>query len=77
LRQILVWKGKRPRVIEPADPALTEGFHPFESDNNFRWTDGNARLPPGCFTDGAQALRLNVATMPQYPCPDDQDAVVA
>jgi hypothetical protein len=45
LRQIQVWQGSRLRALDAQDAALTHGFHDFEPDNGFRWTDGNALLP--------------------------------
>ncbi len=45
LRRIEVRRGLRARVIDAADERLTKGFHAFEADNAFRWTDGEAVLP--------------------------------
>ena len=38
----------------PSDPhhvenALADGFHDFEPDNGWRWTDGDAAVPEGLF----------------------------
>jgi len=43
-RRLLVRKGTRFRVIEVKDDRLTGGFHAFEADSNFRWTDGEATI---------------------------------
>ena len=49
LRQIQVTQAARMRVADPDDTQLTDGFHEFESDNGFRWTDGDAAIPPELF----------------------------
>jgi len=69
VRQIRLWRGARLRLIEASDPSLDEGFHLFEEDNGFRWTDGNARLPATLFdgVDGACELELYVGGTTQYP----------
>lgn len=36
---------RRVRSIEADDASLCEGFHAFEVDEEFRWTNGNALLP--------------------------------
>jgi hypothetical protein len=45
LRQLVVRKGRRLRVTEAKDERLADGFHAFEADNGFRWTDGDAAIP--------------------------------
>jgi hypothetical protein len=45
LRRIDIRRGRRVRVIGAEDSRLTQGFHAFEADNGFRWTDGDAVLP--------------------------------
>jgi uncharacterized repeat protein (TIGR03803 family) len=45
LRRVVVRKGTRFRVTEANDNRLTEGFHAFEVDNGFRWTNGDAAIP--------------------------------
>jgi hypothetical protein len=49
LRRITLSRGARLRVIEADDASLTQGFHAFEADNGFRWTDGDALLPQALF----------------------------
>jgi Hint domain len=44
LRQIVIRRGSKFRVIEADNALLTAGFHAFEKDKAFRWTDGNAIL---------------------------------
>ena len=46
LRRIVVRKNARFRIADALDQRLTTGFHTFESDNCFRWTDGDAAIPP-------------------------------
>ena len=73
LRQIMLWQGARVRVIEPADPSLSDGFHVFEPLLGARWTSGAARLPPTLFDGltGPCQLELRVGcTAPRYPCKD-------
>jgi hypothetical protein len=45
LRRLALRKGTRFRTIEAKDDRLTDGFHAFETDNRFRWTDGDAAIP--------------------------------
>ncbi|HTW70722.1 MAG TPA: Hint domain-containing protein [Acetobacteraceae bacterium] len=49
VRQIMVTQGKRVSVIDAADPLLSDGFHAFEEDNGFRWTDGGAVIASDAF----------------------------
>jgi len=37
--------GRAAAVIEADDALLADGFHTFEPDNCFRWTDGDALYP--------------------------------
>jgi hypothetical protein len=75
VRRILLWKGSHLRVIEASDPALDIGFHPFEEDNVYRWTDGDAQLPVALF-DGSAELELHVGQTTTYQLFHD-DAHVA
>jgi hypothetical protein len=69
LQRILVWGGRRLRVMDANDPALTSGFHGFEADNGYRWTDGDATLPASLFDglSGACTIELTVACTARYP----------
>jgi hypothetical protein len=69
IRQIRLWQGVRLHVLDAADPALCDGFHDYEADNGFRWTDGDARLPAALFSglDGACDLELLVDGTARYP----------
>lgn len=53
LRRISVRRAAQLRIIEAEDPQLTLGFHAFEPDNGFRWTDGDSVLPVELFSDFA------------------------
>ncbi len=69
LRRIIVSQGRRMKIVEAHDPLLSTGFHLFERDNGFRWTDGGAHLPAALFDglDGICELELHVACTTQYP----------
>jgi hypothetical protein len=73
IQTIAVRQGTRFRVIEAADPALTEGFHDFEPDGCLRWTNGDAGLPPALFDgfEGLMELVLHVGGTTQYPLFDE------
>jgi hypothetical protein len=45
LRRIVVRRGARSRTAKADDARLTTGFHQYESDNDFVWTDGDAAVP--------------------------------
>ena len=49
LRRIEIRRGPRLRIMEAADPALADGFHVFEPDDNLRWTNGDGGLPAALF----------------------------
>jgi autotransporter-associated beta strand protein len=75
VKQILLRQGRRLRMIEAADSALDDGFHLFEPDNAFRWTNGDARVPPALFADvcGRCELELQIGCTALYAA----DAAVA
>jgi hypothetical protein len=68
VRRVVLRKGARFRIIDANDPRLLEGFHTFEADNGFRWTDGNAILPRELFDGfaGPCELVLHVAMTTRY-----------
>ncbi len=49
LRRIIIRQGSRSRTIEADDVRLARGFHAFEADEGWRWTDGDAHLPAALF----------------------------
>ena len=69
LRRIVLWSGRRLRVIDANDAVLAEGFHGFEDAHGFRWTNGDALLPASLFADlsGACAIEITVACTTRYP----------
>jgi hypothetical protein len=69
VRQVRVWQGARLRILDAADASLAGGFHAFEPDNGFRWTDGDATLPATLFAgiEGACQLELLVGATTRYP----------
>ena len=69
VRQVRLWQGVRVRVLDASDVSLTDGFHAFETDNLFRWTDGDAALPATLFADlqGTCQLELLVGGAMRYP----------
>ena len=66
IRQIVAWRGRFPTVTEADDPRLHDGFHGYEADNGFRWTNGDAELPASVF-EGAGALDLYLRGDTLYP----------
>ena len=69
LRLVTVCGGSEMRALEASDPSLVEGFHDFEPDNRFRWTNGDAVLPDTLFDrdEGACVLTVHVACTARYP----------
>jgi len=55
-------------VIEADDGRLAEGFHTFEPEGGFRWTNGEAVLPGELFAGftGPLELLLVVSCTAQY-----------
>ena len=45
MRRLVVRRGSRFRIAEADNSMLVQGFHSFEPDNRFIWTDGDAALP--------------------------------
>jgi hypothetical protein len=46
VRQIVPFGGLISRLSRCDDPTLRAGWHGFEADNAWRWTDGDATVPP-------------------------------
>ena len=69
LRQIIVRQGAAETSIAAEDPRLSEGFHGFEVDGGWRWTDGNAALPASVWPAAGpiREIELVVAGTTQYP----------
>jgi hypothetical protein len=60
LRRITLLASGRLTAIAADDAALADGFHAFEPDNDFRWTDGDARVPAALFDGMAGPARLEL-----------------
>ena len=69
VRQIALRQGTRFHIVEAADGALADGFHPFEPADGLRWTDGDAALPAALFEgyDGPMELVLHIGGTTRYP----------
>jgi len=79
LRQITLWHGRHLAVIPADDARLDAGFHAFETENGFRWMDGDALLPASLFAAfGAGCeLTLHIACTTQYPLAAEPDRIAA
>jgi hypothetical protein len=69
LRRLVVRKGTRFSVTEANDDRLADGFHAFEADNGFCWTDGDAAIPTELFANftGPLELVLHIGATARYP----------
>jgi hypothetical protein len=68
LQRVTVRKGRLLTVIEAIDDQFTSGFHAFETDNGFRWTNGDATLPTEMFAGfiGPLELVLHIGGSTRY-----------
>jgi hypothetical protein len=68
LRRLVVRQGTRFQVTEANDDRWTDGFHAFEADNGFRWTDGEAAIPTELFAGftGPIELVLHIGATARY-----------
>ena len=71
VRRIVLRQGTRFRIIDAADPLLTDGFHMFEPDTGIRWTDGDAAIPERVFDAFAGPLEvvLHLGAATRYLAP--------
>ena len=69
LRKIVLWRGRQLRLVAADDPRLRDGFHGYEADNDFRWTDGDAALPQSILNgiDAPFDIELHVGSTTHYP----------
>ena len=58
VRRLVVRQGSRFRTVAAGDVSLTRGFHAFEPDNDFRWTDGDAIVPAAVFAGFAGPIEF-------------------
>jgi hypothetical protein len=68
VRRIVVRQRTRFQKFDANDKRLVEGFHAFEADEDFRWTDGDALLPPEMFAGLAGPIEvvLHIGATAQY-----------
>ena len=68
VRRIAVRLATRSRLVQAANARLTDGFHDYEADNDFRWTNGDALVPEDLFARfaGPMQLVLHVGCTTQY-----------
>ena len=78
IRQILIWRGAKLAMIAADDERLSDGFHAFEADHAFRWTNGDALLPAELFAGVRDAceLELHVACTSRYALTAPQTSIV-
>ena len=69
VRRIALRQGTRFSVLQASDPRLGQGFHAYEPENGWRWTDGDATLPATLFAgfDGPVELMLLLGGGTRYP----------
>ena len=79
LRRVMLSQGRHIKVMEADHPLLWDGFHAFETDNDFRWTDGSAALPAVLFAGvhGICELTLVVACTARYGVAEEHVCVAA
>jgi T5SS/PEP-CTERM-associated repeat protein len=68
LRRLVLRQGARFIVVEADDTRLSHGFHDYEHDNGYRWTNGDAVLPGSLFVGftGPFELVLRVGGATRY-----------
>jgi len=60
VRQLTLSKGVCLRILDADDGRLIDGFHDFEWDNGWRWTDGDAGIPEAMFEGMRNAPMLQI-----------------
>jgi hypothetical protein len=68
VKRMVVRQKARFQKFEADDALLHDGFHAFEADNRFRWTDGDAGLPLEMFAGlaGPVEVVLHIGATTQY-----------
>ncbi len=68
VRRIILRQQTRCRKFGAENELLLEGFHGFEADEGFRWTNGDALLPPEMFAGLAGSIEvvLQIGGTAQY-----------
>jgi hypothetical protein len=79
LRQVVLWQGRHVKIVTASDAQLCEGFHAFEANNGYRWTDGDATLPASLFggVSGSCEIELHVGCTARYERIDEQVGAAA
>ena len=69
VRAVAAWRGARVARLGAEDAALCDGYHAYETDNGFRWSDGDAAIPSWLFADfdGAPELEVHIGGTTTYP----------
>jgi Hint domain/Passenger-associated-transport-repeat len=77
LRRIMLRQNARARLLTADDATLRDGFHDFEPDNGFRWTEGDAAIPAALFAGatGRLMLELHVGATAHYVAEDEARVV--
>ena len=67
--QIELWQAARVVALQASDERLGQGFHAYEPDNGWRWTNGDAMLPAALLEgfDGPTQLTLLLGGETRYP----------
>jgi hypothetical protein len=60
LRQIMVTRGARVRLIEAKDAMLIDGYYEFEAENEIRWTNEDAMVPASAFNGFSGPLEITL-----------------
>jgi hypothetical protein len=79
VRRLALCHGVNLRLLEAEDESLSQGFHDFEPDNLFRWTNGDAVVPAALFDGmrGMAQLELHVGAEAVYIADADEETVAA
>ncbi len=74
---LVAMQNHRMTAMEAADDRLANGFHDYEPDNCFRWTDGHASIPLSLFAAFAGPVKLLVTIASTAHYIDDSPAAAA
>jgi hypothetical protein len=79
VRRLALCHGVNLRLIEAEDTALSQGFHGFEPENGFRWTNGDAVVPGALFSrmGGLAELEVHLGGVAQYVADADEAMAAA
>ncbi len=68
IRRIAIRQLGQHRVVGADDALLSKGFHAFEADNGFRWTDGDAVVPSDLLAGfiGPVELSIHIGMTARY-----------